>query len=250
MRIFATCLGFNTPEMIRGALENFEATTTDVEHRRLVKTLFLCQFPFPTPEKNRHALLDIGAEFGWWTTEIPNEGGLANHNRVIHEYYRMRPGDLYICFDPDVRMQQTGWVSAMAEALASDPSAVFCCAARPFHDEEWCVRQHGRSISVLPSGLRVARYRQLIAWSTGIWKGEWLAARPRDFKAANQWYGYFEHADLALMNAKGKTWLQVPDYYDHHQGADADYTKWKIESARGETKVSFEEWLKKKKPSG
>lgn len=241
MRIFVTMLGFNRPEMIRGALENFEATTTDAEHRRCVKTLFYCGYPFP--EDNRDELHRLAVEFGWWVTDIPNEGVMANHNRAIHDYCHMRTGDFYVTFDPDVRMQEKGWLSAMVEALGSDPNAMFCCAARRFHNDSWCEEQHGRSIHQLPSGLRIARYRHLIAWSMGMWKGEWLAARPRDFKADAPHYGYAEHADYARLCDQRKTWVSLVDFYDDHQGAEPLYTKWKAESAAHRTKLSFHDWL-------
>lgn len=252
MRIFAVCLGFNTPEMVRGALENFEATTTDEEHRRLVKTLFWCGYPLPDVESNRRELHALAAEYGWWVTDIPNRGVMENHNVAIHDYCHLVPGDFYICFDPDVRMQQTGWVSAMVDALRSDANAVFCCAARPYHDEDWCAKAHGRTVSAIrrpmpsaPAGdLRIARYRELIAWSMGMWKGEWLAARPRYFKASHPHYGYAEHADIALMKKHRKTWLSLVDYYDHHVGSDVQYTAWKVECAGGKTKAPFDQWLK------
>ena len=243
MRIFVTMLGYNRAEVVHGAMENLEATTTDSEHRRLIKTLFLCQYPIPSVEENRAELLKIGAEFGFWTTEIQNEGGLENHNKAIHDYYRMLPGDYYICFDPDVRMQEKGWISAMVEALESDRDTVFVCASRHFHNDEWCYKHHGRTIHTLPSGLRISRYNQLLAWSMGMWKGEWLAKRPRDFKAACKWYGYFEHADIALMNKHGKTWCETTDFYDNHIAAEELYTEWKVASAGHHTKVSFNEWL-------
>lgn len=247
MRIFATCLGFNTPEMVRGALQNFEDTTFDFEHRRMVKTLFYCDFPLPDQETNRRELHKIGAEFGWWVTNIPNEGVMANHNRAIHEYCHMVPGDFYITFDPDVRMQLRGWVSAMIEALQSDPNVVFCCAAMPHHDEKWCSDQHGRTIHSLPTGVRIAKYKALLAWSMGMWKGEWLAARPRDFKAAHPFYGWTEHADVDRMNAAGKKWLSLVDFYDHHLGADPIYVEWKVGCASGKIVVSFEKWLARRK---
>lgn len=246
MRIFLTCLGHNSAEMVQGALENLEETTSDHEHRRLVKTLFLCQYPLPSENENRQALLELGAKFGWWTTEIPNFGVMENHNKAIHDFYRMRPGDFYVCFDPDVRMQQKGWISAMVEALESEREAVFCAAALPFHDEEWCYNGHGRTVSTLPTGLRISRYKALVAWSMGMWKGEWLAARPRDFKAAHPVYGWTEHADLALMEKHGKTWLSTTDYYDHHKGADPIYCEWKIACAQGKTNLKFGDWLKER----
>jgi hypothetical protein len=165
---------------------------------------------------------------------------------VIHDYCKMQKGDYYFCGDPDVRIQQIGFFSAMVEALESDPDVVFVCPALPFHDDEWCYKQHGREIVTLPSGLRISKYKALLAWSTGLWKGEWLAARPRDFKAVTPRYGWTEHADIALMNAHGKKWLSLTDYFDHHQGADAVYCEWKHAAAKGETMLTFAEWMAKR----
>lgn len=233
-------LGFNTPEMIRGALENFENTTTDAEHRRLVKTLFNPWYPGNTEEQLRA----LACEFGWWIANIENRGVVENHNVAIHEYCHMQKGDTYITFDPDVRMQEKGWVTAMLDALASDENTVFCCAAREFHHEKWLIDQHGQTIQTRPNGTRVARYRELIAWSMGMYKGEWLACRPRNFAAENPVYGWAEHCERDRMNAAGKTWCQVIDFHDFHMGANQDYTKWKQLSSDKKTTQKFEDWLK------
>lgn len=242
MRHFITCLGFNTPEMIRGALQNFEDTTTDSEHRRCVKTLYNPWFP-----GNLEAdLKAIASEFGWWFANIPNEGVMSNHNRVIHDYCHMEPGDTYTCFDPDVRMMNKGWLTAANEVLFSKDDVVFVCLSRPFHDEPTCAGPHGRKIHTLPSGTRYATYSQLIAWSTGVWKGEWLAKRPRNFKAAHPQYGWTEHADVALMQKHEKKWLSLVDFYDNHLGSGAEYSAWKLACAKGETDLEFAKWLSKK----
>ena len=245
MRVFITLLGFNTPEMIRGAVENFEATTTDLENRRCIKTIFDCGFPIGNKAENTEKNRQTAIEFGWWHTEIPNESVMGNHNKVIHDFYRMGKGDFYFCFDPDTRMRPTRWMSAMVEALRSEESAVFCASSRSYHDEQWCIDQHGRTIQTLPSGLRISRYRELIAWSSGMWKGEWLAQRPRSFAAEGKVYGWTEHADLKNMQAHGKTWLAVTDFYDDHLSSGTDYTRWKQESAEKKTDKTFEDWLKK-----
>lgn len=243
MRVFITLLGFNTPGMVRAAVENLEKTTTHIEHRSLIKTIFDPGYPGNDPAH----IKAIAVDNGWWHTPIPNESVMGNHNRVIHDFYRMEPGDYYVCFDPDVRMQEVGWVSAMVEALNSDPNIVFCAASRRYHNEKWCSDQHGRTIHSLPSGLRVSKYRELIAWSTGMWKGEWLAARPRDFKGDAPVYGYTEHADIRLMQTHGKKWVALSDFYDDHTGGpDARYATWKQESADRKTEAKFEDWVRGK----
>lgn len=239
MRDFIVCLGYNSPAMIRGALENFEATTTDAEHRRCVKTLFNPGFP----GNSEQTLKNIASEFGWWFANIPNEGVMGNHNRVIHEFCHMEPGDTYTCFDPDVRWQQNGWLSAAKEILFSQEDVVFVCAAREFYDEKWLIDTHGRTLHLLPSGARYARFKELVAWSTGVWKGDWLAKRPRDFKAAHEWYGWAEHADVAHMQKHKKKWLSMVDHYDHHLGADPIYCEWKVACAKGICNIDFGTWL-------
>lgn len=246
MRVFVTMLAYNRADVVRGALEQFEKTTTDLEHRRCIKTIFLCQYPLPSVEENREEIKKLAAEFGWWCSEIPNGGVMNNHNRVIHDFYHMSDGDFYITYDPDVRMQSVGWISAMVEALNSEPSAMFCCAARPFHDEDWCVKEHGRTIHTLSSGLRIAKYKSLLAWSMGIWKADFLITRPRDFKQSGKFYGYSEHADYERLVEHNKTWISLVDFYDHHLWApDPQYIEWKTQSAQVSTELSFNDWLVK-----
>lgn len=239
MRHFITMLGFNTPAMIRGALENFEATTTDQEHRRCVKTLFNPGYP----GNSEQTLKNLASEFGWWFANIPNKGVMENHNVAIHEYCHMEAGDTYSCFDPDVRWQQKGWLTAAEEILNAFEDVVFVCAAREFYDEKWLIDSHVRKLHELPSGTRYATFQQLVAWSTGVWKGEWLAKRPRHFKAAHPYYGWCEHADVDYMGKHRKRWLSLVDHYDHHLGAEPIYCEWKIACAKGETNLDFQTWL-------
>ncbi len=239
MRVFITMLGYNTEKMIEGALKNLEDTTTDSEHRSLIKTLFNCGFP----GNDRARLKQLAVKYGWWFTDIPNEGVVENHNVAIHNYCHMEKGDYYATFDPDVRMREKGWVSAMVEALESDRDTVFVSPSMNFHHEKWCQDQHGMTMKSLPSGLRVARYRALVAWPSGLYKGEWLACRPRHFAAANKYYGWSEHCEYDRMLAARKTWVQLVDFHDDHLGSDDPlYQQWKVESAGGRTAADYGVW--------
>lgn len=248
MRIFITMLAHNRSEVVRGAMENLEATTTDAEHRRLVKTAFLCQYPLPSVEHNREEIIKLAREFGWWHAEVPNKGVMANHNTALHDYCHIEDGDFYVTFDPDVRMDKPGWISAMIEALNSDPTAMFCSSSMYFHSHEWMQKPpHNRKVTTLPSGLRIARWSQLIAWPSGMWKGEFLKTRPRHF-SEHMYYGCSEFSDHDRLIENGKTWMSVPDYIDNHLGApDPEYLQWKQESAAGKTSYSFNIWLEKRK---
>lgn len=246
MRIFITTLGYNRAEMVRGCFENLNQMTLLSEQDKLVKTLCVLGYPLPSPEENRVELLAIAERFGFSVVEFPNVGVMQNWNTVIHDHLKMETGDYLVTWDPDVRMQQPGFLSAMIDALERDPDNVFVCAARPYHDEEWCIKQHGREVITLPSGTRVGIYRDLIAWSTGMFKAEFLNTRPRDFKATGEVYGWTEHADVRRMKLLKKKWVSLVDYYDHHLGAmDESYTKWKVESAQTKTTDTFDVWLKK-----
>ncbi len=233
-------LGYNSPEMIEGAMKNFEETV--FPSHNIIKTLFSCGYPLGNRLRER----ELAAQHGYHNPDIPNEGVMGNWNRVIHEHFLMHQGDMLVTFDPDVRMQQKGWLDAMVESLNEQPDAMFCCAARPYHDEEWCIKQHGRTIHhTSRTGIRFAKYRELIAWSMGMWKAEFLITRPRNFAQANKYYGYSEHADYARLIEHKKTWISLVDFYDHHQGAtDPQYTQWKLESAQGKTNKPFDVWLK------
>jgi len=246
MRIFVNVIAYNSVEVVRGALENFEAITTDSEHRRMVKTIFNPGYPLPSVAENETALKKLAHEFGFWFANIPNEGVLGNHNRIIHEFLHMEPGDYYVIYDPDVRIQEKGYISAAIEVLQSEPNIVFVCPSREFHHEKWCVDQHGRQLYTLPSGLRVAKYRSLIAWSCGVFKGEWLACRKRNFAAENPVYGYSEHCEYDRMNDAKKKWRQLADFHDYHLGADALYTEWKKLSSDKKTRQPFDAWLKER----
>ena len=251
MRVHAVMLGFNTPEVIEEAMENFEATTSDYEHRRLVKTLFILSYPRGDVAENNRRTVEIGAKHGWWTTFLENKGVMPNWNTVIHDYLHLRQGDFLVTFDPDVRMQKAGWISAMLEVMAYDPKIAFVCAAHESVVNPAIPTERGRRIETLPSGLRIGRYRSLIAWSMGMWRGEVLASRPRDFSAKSntQHYGYVEHADFDRIRDMGLTWVELPDYVDTHapRWNDPLYAEWKNACGRKEMSLSFEQFVAQRK---
>lgn len=243
MRVFAVMLGFNSHETIKGAMENFEATV-EPSHN-VIKWFFDPSYPLPDPHTNRSLNKQICAHYGWIYTEIENEGVLGNWNKVIHEHLNMVNGDFLVTFDPDVRMQQKGWVPAMVEALNSDPTAMFCSSALDFHHHDWMQKPpYNRKVTELASGLRIARYDCLIAWASGMWRADALITRPRNFGARGKYYGWNEHADYDRMLKNGWTWLSTADFVDHHLGSpDPKYVEWKQKTAGGVTDKRFEEWL-------
>lgn len=255
MTAFVSMLGYNRIEMVRGAMENFRDTVEPGPGIR--KLLFSCDFPLPEPQAHRELLNGLACEFDWEWNMIPNEGCVENHNKAIFEYGRLVPGDFYVTFDPDVRMREKGWLPAMVTALQNESEAVFVCAARSFHHEEWCAREHGRQVynTELGPQVRVARWRELVSWSMGMYKAEWLLDfMGRDFKVSDHYtrhavhphYGYGEHAHYALMQKHSKHWLSLVDFHDDHVGADPLLTAWKMEAAAVRTVLPFDQWLKQR----
>lgn len=243
-------LGFNTPTMIEGAFQSFENTVAPDNH--IIKMFFELGYPLPNSiEETREKNCELASKYGWLIIPIPNHSVTENHNVAIFDHCRIRDEDFYITYDPDVRMQQRGWIPAMVEALRSDENTVFVTANRRYRDLEWCWKGHGRTIQTLPSGLRVGRYRDLVAWSMGMYKGSWLKNyMGREFKARNPVYGYGEHAMVDLMLKHGKTWCEVSDFYDDHLSSEVVYSEWKTESAGHKTQLKFEDWLKARSPQG
>jgi hypothetical protein len=244
MRIFAVMIGFNNPEMIREAFNNFESTV-DPQHQ-IIKWFFDPGFPLPDREQNKSLNKKLCSTFGWAYTPIENHGVIRNWNAIVHDHLNMVPGDFLITFDADVRMSRKGWIPAMIEALESDPAAMFCCSAMRFHDDDWMQkRPYNRKVTTLPSGLRVSRYDCLIAWPSGMWRADALVTRPRHFAEETLgMYGYNEHRDYDRLLANGWTWLSVTDYYDDHKSAiDPKYVEWKQLTANGSVGIRFEEWL-------
>lgn len=236
-------LGFNQPEVIRGAMDQFNQTVDS--DNRIVKWFFDPGYPLPDKHQNASLNKQLCSTFGWIYTPIENEGVLGNWNKVIHEHLNMVNGDFLFTYDPDVRMQQKGWIWAMVEALESDPKAMFCSSALEFHAHDWMQKPpYNRKVSELASGLRISRYDCLIAWPSGMWRADFLITRPRDFGARGKYYGWNEHADYDRLLKHGYTWLSTTDYVDHHLGApDQKYQQWKLLTAQGKVSIRFEEWL-------
>jgi hypothetical protein len=243
MRIFAVMLGFNQPEVIRGAFDRFQETVEP--NHSIIKWFFDPGYPTPDKHQNMAFNKQLCSTFGWAYTAIENEGVLGNWNKVIHEHLNMQPGDFLFTYDPDVRMNRQGWIQAMIEALESDPKAMFCCSAMDFHEHDWMQKPpYNRKVTTLPSGLRISRYDCLIAWPSGMWRADFLITRDRNFGAKGKYYGWNEHADYDRLLAHGLAWISVTDYVDHHLGSpDAKYVEWKQLTANGSVGIRFEEWL-------
>lgn len=242
-RVLVSMLGFNTVEMIEEAMQRF-VETVDPAPEVIIPTLFDCGFPLPSVEENSARLKELAPKYGFNYHRIPNVSVTENHNVAMFDILKIQDQDYYVTYDPDCRLDKKGWLWGMVEALESAEDVVFCCAAMRFHDEEWCWKQHGRTIQTLPSGLRVAHYRQLIAWPMGTYKGWWLRNYSgRSFRAWNEVYGFGEHAMVEIMIREKKKWVTLVDFYDDHKPAGQLYCKWKIESAQRKTTKRFEEWI-------
>jgi hypothetical protein len=216
-------------------------------NHEIVKCFFDPGYPLDDKEENMRLNKQLCSTFGWSYTQIPNEGVLGNHNRVIHEHLNMQNGDFYITFDPDVRMNRRGWLPAMVEALNSDPTAMFCSSALDFHHHDWMQKPpYNRKVTELPTGLRISRYDCLIAWASGMWRADALITRPRDFGARGKYYGWNEHSDYERLLKNNWTWLSVADFVDNHLGSpDAKLVEWKQKTAAGHIEEKFEDWVKR-----
>src|SRR5258708_4135171 len=149
MKIYVVLISFNAHEMVEGAMINFKETVS--MNDSVQKVLFDPGYPLPDKTSNNNLIKALCERYG----------------RI---YTNMENGDFYVTYDPDVRMNQKGWLPAMVEALNSYPKAMFCSSARDFHDQDWMYKPpYNRKITVLSSGLKVATYDCLIAWASGVW---------------------------------------------------------------------------------
>lgn len=241
MRTFVVCLGFNTSEIIRGAFNNYVNTVTPEED--IVKWFFDPGYPGNDPE----SLKNLCSSFGWTYTKIDNEGVLANWNKVIHEHLNMVKGEFLVTFDPDVRMDEIGWLPAMRDILSSDDRLHFCSSSRDFHSHDWMqVPPYSRKLNRTAGGINYSTWDCLISWASGMWKSDLLITRPRNFGCAGKYYGWNEHADYDRLLAHGKTWCSATDFIDWHSPEtpqDATYIEWKVKSAHKQTELKYEEWL-------
>ena len=63
MRVFCVMLGFNTPEVIRGAMEQFQETV-EADHK-IVKWFFDPGYPLPEKQINQALNKTLCSTFGW-----------------------------------------------------------------------------------------------------------------------------------------------------------------------------------------
>lgn len=243
MKTFVHMLAFNTISMIRGGLENYRDTVVD--RPDIHRTLFWCGFPLPSRSENHAACLQMALEFGWNFKAIENRGVAKNWEQVVFDHFKPEGDDVVVGFDPDVRMRAKGWLPAMEEILRldTDNRTVFVAADRPYYEEKWCADQHGHSVREVRVGVEVSEFRELVAWSMGAYRGDWLMSLG-EIDAHNKIYGYGEHWMRDRMNERGTRWVVARGHMDDHLPADCpEYLDWKIQSARMKTKLRFEEWI-------
>lgn len=236
-------LCYNSEEMIRGALENFRDTVD--EDPSIVKVMFEVQYPLPSKEESYAYVKRLSEEYGWGFHSIPNRGVAGNWTQAF-DYFDPGDDDVIVGFDPDCRMRPKGWLKAITEVNAAHPEAPCVIPNRTYKDEPWCVQQHGRQIVTDPkTGYRLGYYRELISWSLGSHRCDWLKMLRQygPFGSYNPQYGFSEHWQYDQLRKYGKRWVELSDFYDDHVSADALYTKWKSESAENKTQLKFDEWL-------
>lgn len=243
-KVYVHMLCFNNPTMIRGALENFRDTVED--DPRIVKVMFEIGYPLPSPDETKAAIIALAAEFGWGLHSMENKGVAGNWTQAF-DYFKPSDEDVIIGFDPDCRMRPKGWLPAIAEVNAAHPEAPCVIPNRDYRDEEWCWKGHGREKFIdEKTGYQLGRYKQLVAWSLGTHRCDWLnlLRKEGEFKAYAPFYAWSEHWQYDQLKKHGKDWLELCDFYDDHQGSEELYSKWKVASAKNETVKRFEEWLK------
>lgn len=239
-RVFVVMLAYNRYDVINGAIKNFQQTAP--YNDSIIRHIFDPGYPL---NEGCQSIEKMAEMYGWKYTKIENKGVMGNWNQVIHEHLDMKDDDYLVTFDPDVRMDKSGWIEAMIDALSQDENHVFCASSMWFNCHEWMYQPpYNRTVRTTPLGTNVAKYDCLIAWASGMWKASFLITRPKDFAMRNKYYGWAEHADYDRMLAHGKTWVQVADYIDRHlPSPDVKYTEWKQASASGTTDKDFKEWL-------
>lgn len=248
MKTLVHMLCYNSEEMIRGALENFRETVDDDES--IVKVMFEVQYPLPSKEESFSYVKKLAELYGWGFHSIPNKGVAGNWTQAF-DYFNPADDDVIVGFDPDCRMRPKGWLKAITEVNAAHPEHPCVIPNRTYHDEKWVHEGHGRTIYTdEKTGYRLGKYRQLIAWSLGSHRCDWLRflRGQGEFAAYSKVYSYSEHWQYDQLLKHGKHWVELVDYYDDHVVSDALYTKWKHESAAKTTDLFFEDWLKTQPP--
>lgn len=244
MRILVHMLCHNSEEMIRGALENFQETVEP--DPRIVKVMFEVGYPLPSKDESAAYVKKLAELYGWGFHSMPNKGVAGNWTQAF-DYFNPADDDVIVGFDPDCRMRPKGWLKAIAEVNAAHPEHPCVIPSRTYHDEKWCYEGHGRTIYTdEKTGYRLGKYRQLIAWSLGSHRCDWLRflRSKGPFGSYNALYGYSEHWQYDQLLAHGKSWVELVDFYDDHLCSDAVYSEWKTASAGKSTTLTFEDWLK------
>jgi hypothetical protein len=235
--VLVMTLGFARHGFVRESVEYFQARSDRSEYDEHV--VVDLEYPLPSAEENSDRLQKLALEKRLSYMKLPNLGVAKNWQQVV-ERYRLQDTDTLVGVCPDTRGEHPGWVRAGVEVLQADPDCFTVQLNRygdyrPYNPEVRRVGSHN-----------VVRFPQLVAWSTGMFNMRHIN-EIGGFEAWNPYYGWSEHYLVEKLLPMGRHWCFLKDHYDAGlPSPDPDYTQWKIESAGGVTKSSFEDWLKAK----
>ncbi len=237
--ILVMTLGFGRHTFVRQSVEYFQERSDRSEYDEHV--VVDLGYPIPSAEENTAELLKLAQEKGLTYLKLPNLGVAKNWQQVV-DRYNLGNGDVLVGVCPDARGEHKGWVKAGVEVMLADPDCFTVQLNRygdyaPYNPE---VHEVG--------GHQVIRFPQLVAWSVGMFNMG-LIKSIGGFEAWNPYYGWSEHYLVEKLLPMGKHWCFLKNHYDNGVGSpDQVYTQWKIESAGGVTRDSFEDWYKARNP--
>lgn len=234
-RTIVHCLAYNTPEMVKEALENYQLRGS-MPHAGVERYLVDPGFPLMAAEPQSIKLRELAEDFGWTYLRMPQNYGVAGNWNWLMFTVGVGRNDVVIGADPDARPQQPGWLSALEAALRDTPDAAYVGL------------NHG--LDNLPHELvgekpRLMKFDRLVAWSVGGFHGRFLEKINFELGQDNLSYGYIEHWCHRKMKNWDMEFYLLRDFYDHHQSSEPIYQEWKTASAEKKTQASFEDWLKK-----
>lgn len=237
-RLHAMCLAYNTYEMVKRAIVQFEeqAPKYSIASRTLVDQRYPNDGDINTNAEN---IIGLAEKHGWnYVRPAKNTGAHGGWNWTIREL-GLGQDDVLMGVDPDGNPQQPKYLDAIMDVFNNAPECFTVQLNRP------CVYAQGLPrTSRLIGKTEVLDYHQPVAWSLGAFECGWLN-RVGGMQSRHNLYGYCELDTIQAMRPFGAKWYIVKDFYDEHMKApDEKYIDWKLACAEGRTYAQFEDWLK------
>jgi hypothetical protein len=241
MKVWLVCLAHNNPSIVMEAVRKYKEQNKEMnfDHEWIMVD---CDYPLPHSGQNHVDIASIAAAYDMTLLKpYKNRGVSGNWNWVVNEV-GAKDEDIMIGIDPDGRVRESGWVSAIVEVFKHEPRAYYVACNQISHGG-WTNVTTTRHETT--SGVGYLEFPHIVAWSLGGFKVGHIR-KIGGLHERRPFYGFIEDETHKRMQSQGDyTFFKLENYFDFHlTRVDPLYMDWKKAMVEGLTKLSLSDWIK------